>query len=118
MKRSVIAVLVVLPLLFAACGKGGSGKASSKAAAVSSAAVVDADRFFTKDELAKFNGKNGQPAYIAFDGVVYDVSGVKAWKSGSHKGYAAGRDITEMLKKAPHGIKVISKLKKVGALKE
>ena len=35
---------------------------------------------FSKAELAKFDGQNGQPAYVAVDGTVYDVSGKDAWK--------------------------------------
>ena len=31
-------------------------------------------RTFTAEELAKYNGQNGQPAYVAIDGTVYDVS--------------------------------------------
>jgi len=29
---------------------------------------------FTLEDLKKFNGKNGTPAYVACDGKVYDVS--------------------------------------------
>lgn len=35
---------------------------------------------FTTEELAKYNGKDGQPAYVAYEGNVYDVSNVKEWK--------------------------------------
>ncbi len=34
---------------------------------------------FTLEELKQFNGQNGQPAYVAVDGVVYDVSNVGPW---------------------------------------
>ena len=37
---------------------------------------------FTKEELSKYDGQNGQPAYVAIEGVVYDVSGKEAWKGG------------------------------------
>lgn len=75
------------------------------------------EKTFTKEELAKFDGTGGKPAYVAVDGVVYDVTGVEAWKNGTHKGNKAGVDITEMIKKAPHGLKVLGKLKPVGKLK-
>jgi predicted heme/steroid binding protein len=29
---------------------------------------------FSKEELAKNNGKNGSPAFIAYNGKVYDVT--------------------------------------------
>ena len=40
----------------------------------------------TLDQLKHYDGKNGNPAYIAVDGVLYDVSGVRQWKNGSHEG--------------------------------
>jgi predicted heme/steroid binding protein len=39
---------------------------------------------FTREELAKYNGKEGQPVYVAYDGKVYDVSESKLWKTGAH----------------------------------
>lgn len=48
---------------------------------------------FTLDSLTQYNGKNGQPAYIAVDGIVYDVS--VEFKNGSHHGYSAGTDLSK-----------------------
>jgi len=47
---------------------------------------------FTIDELAKYNGKNGNPAYAAVDGIVYDLSLI--FINGTHRGHAAGQDLT------------------------
>ena len=59
---------------------------------------------FTLDGLSQFDGKAGQPAYIAYKGVIYDMTGSRYWKHGSHvTKHAAGNDLTEMLKNAPHG---------------
>jgi predicted heme/steroid binding protein len=59
---------------------------------------------FTAETLAKYDGKNGNPAYIAIDGMVYDVSKVPQWANGIHAGtHVAGIDQTEALKSAPHG---------------
>ncbi len=33
----------------------------------------------TLDELAMYNGKDGQAAYVAIEGVVYDVTGIPSW---------------------------------------
>ena len=58
----------------------------------------------TEDELLQFNGKEGHPAYIAYNGHIFDVSNSKLWKDGSHmKRHAAGFDLTRVLKAAPHG---------------
>lgn len=71
----------------------------------------------TLEELAKYNGTDGKPAYVAIDGIIYDVSPIKPWKNGKHKGNTAGNDLTEVIKKkSPHGLKVLKKLKAVGKL--
>lgn len=76
-----------------------------------------AEKEFTKQELAKYNGQNGQPAYVAVNGKVYDVSGKEAWQGGKHHGNLAGNDLTEvLLNKSPHGDKVLSGLPVVGKL--
>ncbi len=71
---------------------------------------------FTLQELAKYNGKNGMDAYIAYDGYVYDVTNHPRWKSGSHNGQKAGTDITDAIKRAPHGASKIESLTVVGKL--
>ena len=58
----------------------------------------------TLEELSRFNGMDRRPAYFAYKGKVYDVSLSKFWKDGSHmKKHPAGNDLTETIKKAPHG---------------
>ncbi len=58
----------------------------------------------TIDELAQFDGKEGRPAYFAFNGSVYDVTASKLWKEGNHvQRHMAGFDLTNALKQAPHG---------------
>ena len=47
---------------------------------------------FSKTELAKYDGKNGNKAYIAYNGKVYDVSAI--WVNGYHHNLKAGTDIT------------------------
>lgn len=74
------------------------------------------EKIFTKDELAKFNGQNGEKAYVAVNGIVYDVTNNSHWQGGKHHGNLAGRDLTEALKKSPHGDKVLANLKVVGKL--
>jgi predicted heme/steroid binding protein len=50
---------------------------------------------FTNQELSKFNGKDGKPAYVAYKGNVYDVTDSSQWIEGNHIGHAAGEDLTE-----------------------
>ncbi len=54
---------------------------------------------FTIDELAGFDGKDGRAAYVAYEGVVYDVTESAMWGDGDHEGmHFAGADLT-----AEHG---------------
>jgi predicted heme/steroid binding protein/uncharacterized membrane protein len=69
------------------------------------------------DELAQCDGREGRPAYIAFRGTIYDVSGSRLWKEGSHfKKHVAGIDLTDILKTAPHNEEKVLKMPIVGKL--
>lgn len=72
---------------------------------------------FTREELQQYNGQNGQPAYVAIEGVVYDVSDKAAWVNGQHHGNFAGKDLTTTLTSvSPHGRRVLENLPVVGKL--
>ena len=51
-------------------------------------------RTFTLEELAGFDGKNGRPAYVAVNGIVYDVTNNRAWAAATHFALTAGKDYT------------------------
>lgn len=71
----------------------------------------------TPDELAVCDGKEGRPAYFAFEGKVYDATQSKLWKQGVHMGrHNAGVDLTEALELAPHGMDKVSAMREVGLL--
>lgn len=73
----------------------------------------------TAEELAKYDGLNDQPAYVAASGVIYDVSTSPMWQDGNHMDqHQAGRDLTEELKNAPHVRKVVERFPTVGRLEE
>lgn len=80
-------------------------------------------RVFTPAELAQYDGTGGKPAYVAVDGVVYDVSKARGWKNGRHKaGITAGKDVTrEYRNEAPkaihHSRRILDKLPRAGVLK-
>jgi predicted heme/steroid binding protein len=72
---------------------------------------------FTEEELAQYNGKNGNPGYVAYKGKVYDVSASFLWKDGAHQVFhSAGVDLTDALEQAPHGGDVLKKFPVVGIL--
>jgi predicted heme/steroid binding protein len=58
-------------------------------------------RKFTVKELEEHNGKNGKPAYIAYQGKVYDIS---------------QSDLTEELELAPHREEMLKRVKLIGTL--
>jgi len=69
------------------------------------------------DELKKYDGKDGRSAYIAFKGNIYDVTGSKLWKNGSHiNRHFAGEDLTPQMSVAPHAEDVMSRFKLVDTL--
>lgn len=73
-------------------------------------------RTFTKEELKKYDGRQG-PIYIACNGKVYDVSSSFLWKKGKHQvTHYAGCDLTEALKEAPHGSDMLDRCPLVGEL--
>jgi len=62
---------------------------------------------FTLEELKAFNGKDGQPAYVAYKGTIYDVTDSAMWGEGDHEGmHFAGGDLTEEHGDAPHDVYV------------
>ncbi len=71
----------------------------------------------TLDSLCQFDGKDGRPAFIAYKGIIYDVTRSRLWKNGSHvMKHAAGNDLTDLLKNAPHGEDKILTMPQVGKL--
>jgi predicted heme/steroid binding protein len=71
---------------------------------------------FTLEELAAFDGKNGNPAYVGFKGKVYDVTNSSQWMDGDHLGHSAGQDLASEMEIAPHTEDVIERMNVVGVL--
>ncbi len=73
----------------------------------------------TIEELAQFDGKEDRPAYLAYKGRIYDVSGSRLWKGGAHmRKHLAGFDLTDAIKQAPHGEDRIMGMPEIGNLIE
>lgn len=103
-----IFILVMALLIFSGCSgtqPAGTGQAQGTLE-------------LTLQELSQYNGQNGRPAYVAVDGVIYDVTNLPKWKGGMHNMHNAGSDLTEEIKtKSPHGIVKLKSVPVVGRLK-
>jgi predicted heme/steroid binding protein len=76
-------------------------------------------RRFTAEELARYDGQDGRPAYIACNGKVYDVTGSFLWKGGRHQVlHDAGQALTAELAAAPHGDDLLSRCPLIGLMEE
>lgn len=75
-----------------------------------------AAQLFTAAQLSRYNGRDGNPAYVAVNGIVYDVSNVAAWGGATHFGLAAGTDVTSRFDSCHAGQPILSKLKVIGKM--
>lgn len=79
--------------------------------------MAEDSKKITLEELKQYNGKNGKPAYIAYQGKVYDVSQSKLWSDGDHMGlHEAGKDLTDDIDLAPHREEVLERAELVGTV--
>jgi predicted heme/steroid binding protein/uncharacterized membrane protein len=71
------------------------------------------------ESLAEFNGENGKPLYIAYQGKVFDVSKSELWEGGLHMNrHHAARELSAEFNGAPHGEEVFERYPQVGILKQ
>lgn len=86
---------------------------------INAADIHRAKKEFTIEDLHSFDGKEGRPGYVSYKGRIYNVTGSKLWKDGSHvKKHLAGHDLTDALKTAPHGEEKILSMPEAGILVE
>ncbi|PSL04407.1 cytochrome b5 domain-containing protein [Cecembia rubra] len=73
---------------------------------------------YTKQQLALRNGQDRPEIWVAYQGIIYDVSQSRLWKNGKHYEHWAGQDLSEELQDAPHTANVFLKFDQVGKLEE
>jgi predicted heme/steroid binding protein len=73
---------------------------------------------YTRSHLALRNGQDKPEIWVAYKGMIYDVSRSKLWRAGKHYEHWAGQDLTDELKDAPHNQNVFDKFKVIGVLKK
>ena len=115
-----LSFIIMLLLIFTACTNT-APETSQEAPSTTTDTLVESDSpdllMLTLEELALYNGKNGQPAYVAVDGIIYDMTNSSLWAQGNHNGFEAGKDLTEPLnKQSPHGSSKLKNVPVVGEL--
>ncbi len=80
---------------------------------------MDKMKTFTEEELAEYDGREGNPVYVAHGGKVYDVSESGMWKGGRHMNrHNAGADLSADIQAAPHEPVVLERYPQVGTLEK
>jgi len=71
---------------------------------------------YSLQQLALRNGQDREEIWVAFEGIIYDVTESRLWKSGKHYEHWAGQDLTPELKDAPHTRDVFKRFKAIGRI--
>lgn len=71
---------------------------------------------YNRFQLALRNGQDKPEIWVAFHGLIYDLSASRLWLRGHHYEHWAGQDLTDEFKDAPHTEKVFEGWQVVGKL--
>lgn len=72
---------------------------------------------YTIQQLALRNGNDKEEIWIAYKGLIYDVTNSRLWRNGKHYEHWAGQDLTKELADAPHNANVFDKFEPIAKLK-
>lgn len=71
---------------------------------------------YTKQQLALRNGQDKPEIWVAYLGLIYDVTESRLWRNGKHYEHWAGQDLTEEIGDAPHTASVFERFEVMGTL--
>ncbi|MCJ8209380.1 cytochrome b5 [Mucilaginibacter sp. RS28] len=71
---------------------------------------------YTRSQLALRNGQDKPQIWVAYRGLIYDVTESRLWRNGKHYEHWAGQDLTAELMDAPHTEMVFERFKAIGKL--
>jgi len=71
---------------------------------------------YSRSQLALRNGNDRDEIWVAYQGVIYEVTESRYWRNGRHYKHWAGQDLTEELAEAPHNESVFKRMKAIGKL--
>jgi len=72
---------------------------------------------YSRSQLALRNGQDKPDIWVAYKGIIYDVTESRLWRRGQHYEHWAGQDLTDELPDAPHTDEVFTRFKAIGILK-
>jgi predicted heme/steroid binding protein len=72
---------------------------------------------YSRNQLALRNGQDREEIWVAYKGLIYDMTQSRLWRNGKHYEHWAGQDLTEELSAAPHSEIVFEKFTPIGRLK-
>ena len=75
-------------------------------------------RAYTRSQLALRNGQDRDEIWVAYQGLIYDVTDSRLWHEGKHYEHWAGQDLTAELEQAPHTERVFKRFSVVGKVEE
>jgi predicted heme/steroid binding protein len=118
----MIKIFILLSIILASCAQAPassisviSSTSSSSGQTITSSTTEELR--LTLEQLKEFDGSLGKKAYIAVDGIIYDVTGNRYWFLGNHNGFKAGRDLTyEIDNLSPHGRANLARVPRVGVI--
>lgn len=71
---------------------------------------------YTRSQLALHNGQDRDQIWVAYKGIIYDVTHSRLWRNGKHYEHWAGQDLTDELPDAPHTEAVFERFEAIGKL--
>lgn len=71
---------------------------------------------YTKQQLALRNGADKPQIWVAYKGLIYDMTESRLWRNGKHYEHWAGQDLTDELPDAPHTEAVFEKFTPIAQL--
>lgn len=75
------------------------------------------ERVIQEEELSASDGQEDRPAFVAYEGKIYDVSQSRLWRQGVHvRRHHAGNDLTADFAAAPHDESIFERVPFVGTL--
>lgn len=117
MKKILVLLAVGLGVILFGCTPNTTTGTNSTT--TTTATTETTERVFTLAQLAAYDGTGTADAYIAVNGIVYDVTNADGWDHGWHQGlHLAGTDATAAFADSPHSASLLNSLPRVGILQD